>query len=218
MFNTAGDKFTQHGRGNSVAKRAALLKATPVAGSLEYDGKVFYNTPQGTQRGIDPSMQFFRLNAALAGANATGNQATFGKGVTLSASTVYAFDIVFGLTKTVGVTSHTISVLFGGTATLNNIFYYLNLDIAVSGATATMFAVPLSIATSYTPTGGITTADQRPGFRMVGTVSVSAAGTFIPQYALSAAPGGAYSTDAGSYALFYPIGAAGSDTNVGTWA
>jgi hypothetical protein len=51
-----------------------------------------------------------------------------------------------------------------------------------------------------------------------GTVSVSGGGTFTPQYILSAAPGGAYSTVAGSYFLIYPISESGSNTSVGAWA
>jgi len=54
--------------------------------------------------------------------------------------------------------------------------------------------------------------------RVTGTISVNAGGTFVPQYTLSAAPGGAYSTDAGSFMKIYPVGAAGADVNVGTWA
>ena len=71
---------------------AAALTGTPSAGAIEYDGKVFYGTPQGTQRGVIPGQQFYRLNADLAGANVTTAQSTFGVGVTLSASTVYAFE------------------------------------------------------------------------------------------------------------------------------
>jgi hypothetical protein len=51
-----------------------------------------------------------------------------------------------------------------------------------------------------------------------GTVSINAGGTFIPQYTLSAAPGGAYSTIAGSYIRINPLSASGAATNVGTWA
>jgi hypothetical protein len=51
-----------------------------------------------------------------------------------------------------------------------------------------------------------------------GTVSINTGGTFIPQYTLSAAPGGAYSTQAGSYIRIAPIGASGSNTSVGAWA
>ena len=94
---------------------------TAVAGAFDYDGKVFYATPQGTQRGVVPGAQFFRLNADLVGANATGAQSLYGVGVTLSASTVYAFEAVYALSKSAGTTSHNFGYGFGGTATLNNI-------------------------------------------------------------------------------------------------
>jgi hypothetical protein len=54
--------------------------------------------------------------------------------------------------------------------------------------------------------------------RITGTVSVNVGGTFIPQYTLSAAPGGAYTTSAGSYFAIWPIGSSGSNTSIGTWA
>ena len=56
------------------------------------------------------------------------------------------------------------------------------------------------------------------GIVVRGTVSINAGGTFIPQYTLSAAPGGAYTTIAGSYVCFYPIGSSGANISVGTWA
>jgi hypothetical protein len=55
-------------------------------------------------------------------------------------------------------------------------------------------------------------------FILKGTVSVNAGGTFIPQYTLSAAPGGAYSTAIGSYIRIAPVSASGSNTSVGAWA
>ena len=196
---------------------------TASAGSTEYDGKVKYFTPQGTQRGVLPAKQFFRLNAALAGSNATGNQNTFGKSATLSASTIYAFEADIVWTKTAGTTSHNFSVLFGGTATLNNIEYTL-LTLGVAGSiptsgsgaslikAVTQSAAALQIGTGFTSASIVLTANIR------GTISINAAGTLIPQYALSAAPGGAYSTAFGSFMNIYPIGASGADTNVGTWA
>jgi hypothetical protein len=53
---------------------------------------------------------------------------------------------------------------------------------------------------------------------MEGTISVDVGGTFIPQYKLSAAPGGAYSTNVNSWFSIYPIGTSGSNTSVGEWA
>lgn len=198
---------------------------TPVVGEFEYDGKVPYFIPQGLERGIIPGMQYYRLNSALAGANATGAQNTLGVGVSLSANTTYAFEFVFCITKSAGTTSHTISNIFGGTATINNIGY--TLTYAQSATTGTVnggagtttsysMYIQQSSATIYTP--AIITAAQAVFPTIKGTVSISSGGTFIPQYLLSAIPGGAYTTQLGSYFAIYPISTAGSNTSIGTWA
>jgi uncharacterized membrane protein len=197
-----------------------LLGTTPAIGSVEFDGKAFYATAQGTQRGIIPGAQFFRLNSDLAGANVSTAQSVFGVSVTLSTSTVYAFEGIYLLSKTAGATSHTIGTGFGGSATINNIGY---------SSQGTNNSVPLTLtgnfgdllATSATATaviGAIATATVYAILKLKGTVSINGGGTFTPQYILSAAPGGAYSTVAGSYFLIYPLGASGANTSVGAWA
>ena len=201
---------------------SSMSLSTPIAGELEYDGRVPYFTPQETQRGIIPGMQYYRLNSTLVGANATGAQSIFGVGVTLSSSTVYAFDLVFAVSKTAGVTSHNFQLLFGGTATVNNIAYtFLRTSSTTSFTDVSAFnglggyiqaATATSIVTNWTSAGAYFTVTLR------GTVSVNAGGTFIPQYTLSAAPGGAYTIAVGSYFSIYPIGAAGSNISVGSWA
>ena len=191
------------------------------AGVMEYDGKVPYFTPQGTQRGVVPGMQFFRLDAALAGSNVNTAQSVFGVGVTLSASTVYAFQTVYPLSKTAGTTSHSIGLSFGGTATLNNIAYAnagLFKSTGFTGVTAPDVLSYIQVATNTTVTASTTAASVQYIANINGTVSVNAGGTFIPQYTLSAAPGGAYTTAAGAYFLIYPVGASGANVNVGTWA
>lgn len=214
------------GAGTTAAPAYLLTSGTNLttatAGAVEYDGEVVYVTPQGTQRGVVPGMQFFRLNSGLAGANVNTAQNTLGVGVTLSASTVYAFEMVFALSKSAGTTSHTVGLGFGGTATLNNIAYRLNVQNP-SGSGFTAVAVPdyqqfVQAASNGTVTGAQTSAVLYISMRISGTVSVNAGGTFIPQYTLSAAPGGAYTTAAGSYMLIYPIGASGANTSVGAWA
>jgi hypothetical protein len=198
------------------------LIGTAAAGNIEYSSPIFTGTPIGTQRGIVPTQQYYRLNADLVGSNATGAQSLFNVGATLSASTVYEFETVFTLTKTAGSTSHSIQLSFGGTATLNNILYTVvdNPSTAASGlpigATAQIFVSNTASATTLT----VATTNTTTTFMFVvkGTVSVNAGGTFIPQYTLSAAPGGAYSTVAGSYIRINPLSASGAATNVGTWA
>jgi hypothetical protein len=69
-----------------------------------------------------------------------------------------------------------------------------------------------------TVTDAIANANTSIGIFVKGTISVSTAGTWIPQYGLSAIPGGAYSTLAGSYVKITPIGASGANINIGSWA
>lgn len=191
------------------------------AGAIEYDGKVIYATPQSTQRGIITSEQVFSLNAALAGANVTTAQDIFGVGVTLSSSTQYVFEATCNLSKSAGVTSHTISNLFGGTATLNSISYTQTSGTSVTSFVAGFGGIFMSapqVATAIVITGAIASAASFYVMRVTGIISVNAGGTFRPQYQLSAAPGGAYSTTAGSTFRIYPVGASGSNINVGAWA
>lgn len=211
---------TISGTDNFVLNADSL--GTAVAGAFDYDGKVFYATPQGTQRGVVPGAQFFRLDSGLAGANVNTAQNIFGVGVTLSASTVYAFDAVVALSKSAGTTSHTISVGFGGGATINNISYGIieksNTTSFTNLAITDTVQAFIQTASATAMSGAQTSATVFYLMNIKGTVSVNAGGTFIPQYTLSAAPGGAYTTAAGSYFLIYPIGASGANVNVGTWA
>ena len=200
------------------------LIGTAAAGNIEYSSPIFAATPIGTQRGIVPTQQYYRLNADLAGANVSTVQSLFNVGVTLSASTVYEFEMVFISTKTVGSTSHNFSISFGGTATLNNIFYAG--FVQSQGSTAytdgnnfnNISRQSGTVATALTIGSGFTGTGSYVVLSIKGTVSINAGGTFIPQYTLSAAPGGAYSTLAGSYIRINPLSASGAATNVGTWA
>lgn len=193
--------------------------STAAAGAVEYDGKVVYSTPAG--RGVSPSMMLYRLNSGLVGSNVNTAQAVFGVGVTLAASTVYAFEYKFALTKTAGVTSHTIGLGFGGTATVNNIFYCGTSTGAASTLpdyiTSTGFTA-ITSTSNFTSSAAVGAATNYRTFALTGTVSINAGGTFIPQYTLSAAPGGAYTTITGSFFAIWPIGAAGANTSVGPWA
>lgn len=206
----------------TVPKITSAALSTATAGALEYDGKVSYFTPQGLERGVTPGMQYYRLNSALTGANSTAAQSFFGVGVTLSSNTVYAFDGYFPLSKTTGTTAHIFSLLFGGTATINNIGYSVLSASGSSSSFTTGMGIAifyLQVATASAITGsGLATNPAIVHVKMSGTVSVNAGGTFIPQYQLSAAPGGAWTLASGAYFSIYPISTSGSNTSVGTWA
>jgi hypothetical protein len=111
---------------------------------------------------------------------------------------------------------------FAGTATANNVAILVSgvggagvSSGANNGTAIGSYANTLANTnTSYT----LANASAYNAVVVKGTISVNAGGTFIPQYTLSAAPGGAYTTAAGSFFLIYPIGASGANVNVGTWA
>ena len=69
-----------------------------------------------------------------------------------------------------------------------------------------------------TTTGNISVATAYLVFFIKGIISVNTGGTFIPQYQLSAAPGGAYTTQIGSYFKIAPLAASGSNVSIGSWA
>lgn len=193
---------------------------TATAGAVEYDGKVVYSTPAG--RGVSPSMMFYRLDSGLAGANVNTAQNLFGVGVTLQAGTVYAFEQRFAATKTAGTTSHSLSLSFAGTATINNIIY-TGISQSATSSSPSLLSLSADSFVNNTVSGFAITGTGTVANRLIyaflsGTVSINAGGTFIPQYTLSAAPGGAYTTNAGSYFAIWPIGAAGSNISVGPWA
>jgi hypothetical protein len=225
---TGSETFTNKtlGAGTASVPSIKLTSGTNLtsatAGAIEYDGKVIYATPIGTQRGIVPTQQYYRLESAYVGSNTTGAQSLLGVGVTLSANTVYEFEIEVGFVKTAGATSHTISLGFGGTATVNNIFHSV-VSLFNSGtnpmlinASQTLGYITTTAATVVTGAGA--NASIVFALFVKGTVSINAGGTFIPQYTLSAAPGGAYSAVAGSYIRINPLSASGAATNVGTWS
>ena len=193
---------------------------TTTAGALEYASPVIYGTPVGNQRGVIPNAQFFRLDTNLVGANVNTVQSVFGVSVSLSASTVYAFEAMYYFNKTAGATSHTLGIGYGGSATLNSILWNsVGIDGSATLPTRSTPGLAASAAvTNQTITGATASAAATTFANIKGIVSVNAAGTFTPQYTLSAAPGGAYSTMANSYFLIYPIGVSGANTNVGTWA
>jgi hypothetical protein len=170
--------------------------------------------------GLIPGEMIYRLNTAVLGLDSAAVQSVLGVGITLNGNTVYQFEAVYAFSKAAGATSHNFSLLFGGTSTLNNTAYQVATAYNQTSFATQSTATPgyhIQAATSYAVGLGITSATVIFSMILKGTVSVNAGGTFIPQYQLSAAPGGAYTTAAGSYFKLSPIGTAGT-INIGGWA
>lgn len=193
---------------------------TALAGAIEYDGKVFYGTPQGTQRGIIPGAQFFRLNANRTGLNQTTTQTVFGVGVALSASTVYQFEGIYIFQRLTGgtATSQTMGAGFTYTGTVDNFgaLYTGNLSSA-NGSPSNLLTLNVSSITPVACTTSAGSAVMYSNVSVKGTISVTTGGTLTPQY-ITSATAGAFDLLLGSYFSIYPIGVSGANTSVGAWA
>jgi len=178
------------------------------------------NNVYGSATGIVPGYQYYELNTGYVGSNVATAQSALGVGVTLASSTIYEFEYNYAISKTAGATSHSISILFGGTATINNIGYtalavYNSSPLSDRAAPNMMYIQSTSSAGT---SNAIATATTGSIVFAKGIVSINVGGTFIPQYILSAAPGGAYTTQIGSYMKITPLGASGANVNIGSWA
>lgn len=172
--------------------------------------------------GVVPSESFYRLYTAFVGSNVATAQSLFGVGIPLAASTTYEFEIVCALQRTAGTTSHNISLLFNiGSGTFVDIAYYVN-GVFKPNPTTTVTAPDVCLYAQVATAIPICSSTTSPTISFMGvikgTFSVGTAGIWTPQYQLSSAPGGAYTTLAGSYIKLNPIGPSGSNVNVGGWA
>jgi hypothetical protein len=181
------------------------------------------NAVNGNGNGRVLGWNYFRLNTAFGGTNATGAQNIFPNNLTLVGSTVYEFEIMAVFNKSAGATSHTFAIGFAGSATLNNINYYVINQVSTAASNQAAFSGQglygtVTTAAATTAMTALASASIWNSTLIKGTVSINAGGTFIPQYTLSAAPGGAYSTQIGSYFKIAAVSASGANTAIGNWA
>ena len=215
------------------------LLATQNGGTVEYDGSVFYATPNVNTasnaayggRGVIPASQYVVLNANVS-LNATSvlPQAMFASGTSpltagslaVAPTTTYIVESVIYLTK--GSTSVTVTfgLVAGGTTT----FTASALESQyVSAAANTPTAPLMSYGTATTGAPAITCATANTATAAAifvkGVVKINAstsgAGTVIPSITFSAATGATPAILRESYIRFTPIGA-NTQIAVGAWA
>lgn len=134
-------------------------------------------------------------------------------GVTVKAGATYRFRGRLLSTRAAGTTSHTTAVLFAGTATLTMIVYEGDARTGDANSLAASNKFRTNAATAFVVKAASTSATEDVDVYVEGTVVINAAGTFIPQFIYSAAPGGAPTIKAGSWFEMVPM------TNpMGTWA
>ncbi len=172
----------------------------------------------GRQGGAVPSVLAALLSADLAKANVATAQPWFAAGndaFSLSAATSYFFEGLLSLNRAAGTTSHTTSILFGGTATLTSIGFLAQVTNPTGNVLANVQQVFGASAAALVVTAANVVATENLHVAVRGIVRVNAAGTFIPQFQYSAAPGGAPTVRANSHFLMYPLGS-NAVTEVGT--
>jgi hypothetical protein len=200
---------------------SAALSGSPGAGLQEYEGTAFYATPNASNRGVIPAMQFmslaadYTLTSSLSVQKAL-NGTTNGQ-ITVPSTTAYLFELNFVITNT-GTVSHTWAVSVAGTATLTSgEMTCMAQDAATASSIfAAKIAHTTTPGTALVMDSASTSATENIDIHCWGRLNINAGGTLIPSVQASAAPTGTSTMKAGSYYLQYPIGVA-SVTQQGNW-
>lgn len=189
---------------------------TPINGAIEFNSKCLAFTPLNSERGLILSSQTVVNISAIAGTNATTAQPFLDKNPVVSSGTWYEFSGIFMLAKTVGTNSHNIDFKFGGTAVISAVTSFTVAQIGpgrYGGLTEAgawnsdirfqLNAIPINYGVAFV------------AVKISGFVHFSTGGSFIPQYILSADPGGSYSTDPACGFKIAPLASSGGSVNVG---
>jgi hypothetical protein len=204
----------------SMTFAAGSLTSTVGAGSVEYDGVVFYAAPTSSQRGILPSMPFVCLQSDYVALNSAAAQKVFNTpangSITLPGATTYMFEAVYFMTRAAGSTSHTTAVSFGGDATLTSITYLAEASTSTTNVLGAVNRIIGTAVGAVVVTGAVSTTTEVITIKLTGSLRTNTGGTLIPQFQFSAAPGGAPTVLRNSYFRLTPVGTS-SVTSVGNW-
>lgn len=209
--------------------------STPISGTIEYDGTVFYGTPKVNNttygRGIIPTTSIYSgtigtVSTTTSSGTATNDYSILGKSIYLAASTTYFVELYVAMTHAITVSSGTgtITMYLKGPA---NTGYQVNGTNSLSassftGMTPTVdYYNGIGAATKQIITSSSSVSTKYDVLQWSGFISVgSTAGLFTPTLTLYAASGGGVSTttatvQSGTYCKITPLG---STVNVGGWA
>ena len=190
------------------------------AGAFEYNGQIFTSSPVALKRGLSPSTML-RYNTATTTITDTATTLQNWLGtvnLSVAASTAYRFKGFFRMSRAAGAVSHTVNLGFGGTATLTAINYFATATTTTGDVLGTPQNKFIAVATTTAITAASTSTTENNVVFMEGVVQINGAGTFIPQVAFTAAPGGAGTIAVGAYFEMTPIGVNNATINIGDWA
>lgn len=202
---------------------AFTLKVSP-DGSTFRDAMVVNQTTAlmtGRAAGVVPAVQWAKQTADAARADVATAQNVFDAAfdtVTLEAATTYEFEALYFITRAAGVTSHTTGFLFGGTATFTSIDYLVDVSNPTGNILSAASQLWVSVATLVAATAANVSATENIRARLRGTIRCLAAGTLIPQFQYSAAPGGAPTVKNNSSFRLWPVGTNTAGSAGGNWS
>lgn len=197
---------------------------TPLAGAFEYDGSLFYGTPQDAQRGIIPNQQWYVTVAdrTLTYTNMTA-QSVFAYAPNVTSGKRYYFRIKFIVTRSAGTNTTALTLAWNGGAGLTRVSYTVQSKIGATGTVGTENMVEYVTTSNFSTPVPISATSNAPSTTTViitGFVGVNTGGTFDPRISWegSTAPG-TVTVSAGSNFYLYPIGDSGSNpTIIGNWS
>lgn len=214
--------------------------STIAAGSIEYDGNLFYATPKVNNttagRGLLPAQNVFKLFAnntqsvSSAGATITTDFYALNKSIYLAASQAYFVEMSIRVYHNLTYAgSGAGSITFLLKAPTNSSFEFdtqSQVDMATLATAGTpTFEYLSGLGVSKTIKSGLAASDTGYSiFKWSGIVYVgTTAGNFGPAFTLSATGSGTtYTTQmvvqAGSYCKVTPLGTYSADINIGGWA
>jgi hypothetical protein len=188
------------------------------AGLVPLSGGGIINFLRADGSWVAPVGLFKVLTADEAVTDGTSAQPWFptAGGVTVAATTSYFMQGRLLLID-LGANARTIALSFGGTATLTSIDYYaLQDDGAALDAVGALNDTTFVTAASATVVSGSDTT-ATINITIDGVIRINGAGTLIPQFTWSAAPGGTPLVKRNSYIRLTPIGS-NTVASQGTWA
>lgn len=195
------------------------ITVPPSPGALNYDGRVFYATPQNQERGLIKTVQTYVLNSNYSLTDQTAVQSMFGVNVGLSTNTRYGYTI----NATVYKSANNITMAFAtdGNVTLSRHTYETITTASTTLATLSAPSVLKNIITTGFDTPVIVTAALNGAgyysIRVIGTVEVTTGGRWTPLIAFSGLPGAGSYVAAGSSVEIYPIGIGNATVSIGNW-
>jgi hypothetical protein len=121
----------------------------------------------------------------------------------------WEFELVARIARSAGTVSHTTSLVFGGTATYTSFGYTAIFGQAVGSVNADAQTRRAGAATEFIMTAASIDATEQIHVFVRGMARVNAAGTIIPQFKYSAAPGGVPTVISNSFFRIRRIGTSG---------